>query len=37
MGFTDVFSDDDEDRLTLTEDEQQELAEIEGDAPQAQR
>ncbi|TQM80955.1 hypothetical protein FHX81_3314 [Saccharothrix saharensis] len=33
MGFTDVFSDDDE-RVSLTDAEQQELAEIEDETPQ---
>ncbi|GAA1340387.1 hypothetical protein GCM10009660_25580 [Catellatospora bangladeshensis] len=36
MGFTDVFSDDDDDdRLTLTADEQELLAGIEDGQPQA--
>jgi hypothetical protein len=37
MGFTDVFSDDDEDRVSLTNDEQQELAELEDETPQVPR
>ena len=36
MGFTDVF-DDDDDRVSLTAEEQQELAELEDETPQISR